>query len=119
VNLRLVDDDKEQLAYTQVSVTEEPLLYIFLCILRDLGQQKIPRELCSGGHPTIFLCSCVPMERFFNGMDQENSKTQGGKGEIRKIQEDQKERMEERKRRDFYNLEVPILVCSPLIGNIL
>jgi len=119
VNLRLVDDDKEQLAYTQVSVTEEPLLYIFLCILRDLPQQKIPRELCGGGDHTIFLHSFVPMERFFNGMDQENSKTQGGKGQIRKIQKNKKERMEERKRRDFYNLEVPILVCSPLMRNAL
>jgi hypothetical protein len=42
------------------------------------------------------------MERFFVGMDQENSKTQGGKGQIRIIQKNKKERMEERKRRDFY-----------------
>ncbi len=42
------------------------------------------------------------MERLFDGMDQENSKTQGGKGQIRKIQKNKKERMEERKRRDFY-----------------
>ncbi len=42
------------------------------------------------------------MERFFDDMDQENFKTQGGKGQIRKIQKDKKERMEERKRRDFY-----------------
>jgi len=90
VNLRLVDDDKEQLAYTQVSVMEEPLLYIFLCILRDLPQQKIPTELCGGGDPTIFLRSCVPMERFFDGMDQENSKKQelknGGKKKKRFLQ---------------------------------
>jgi hypothetical protein len=60
VNLRLVDDDKEQLAYTQVSVMEEPLVYIFLCILRDLPQQKITRELCGGGRShyiSKFLCS--------------------------------------------------------------
>ncbi len=43
----------------------------------------------------------VPMERLFDGMDQENSKTRG-KGQIRKIQKNKKERMEERKRRDFY-----------------
>jgi hypothetical protein len=43
------------------------------------------------------------MERFFDGMDQENSKPQGGKGQIRKIQKNKKERMEERKKkRDFY-----------------
>jgi hypothetical protein len=42
------------------------------------------------------------MERFFDGMDQENLKTQGGKGQIKKIQKTKMERMEERKRRDFY-----------------
>jgi hypothetical protein len=42
------------------------------------------------------------MERFFDGIVQKNSKTQGGKGQIRKIQKIKKERMEERKRRDFY-----------------
>jgi hypothetical protein len=54
-------------------------LFISLCILRDLPQQKIPRELSSGGDPAIFLCSHVPMERFFEGTDQENSK-QGKNG---------------------------------------
>jgi hypothetical protein len=58
-------------------------LFISLCILRDLPQQKIPRELCGGGDSTIFLCSHVPTERFFDGMDQKNSKTQGGKGRNR------------------------------------
>jgi hypothetical protein len=38
------------------------------------------------------------------GTDQENFKTQGGKGQIRKIQKNKKERMEERKRRDCYNI---------------
>jgi hypothetical protein len=42
------------------------------------------------------------MERFFDGMDPKNSKTQGGKGQIKKIQKNKKERVEERKRRDFY-----------------
>jgi hypothetical protein len=42
------------------------------------------------------------MERFFDDMDQEIFKTQGEKGHIRKIQKNKKERMEERKRRDFY-----------------
>jgi hypothetical protein len=76
-------------------------LSISLCILRDLPQQKILRELCSERDPAIFLCSHVPMERFFDGTNQENSKTQGGKGQIRKIQKNKKERMEERKRRHF------------------
>jgi hypothetical protein len=42
------------------------------------------------------------MKSFFDGTDQENSKTQGVEGQIRKIQKNKKERMEERKRRDFY-----------------
>jgi len=54
--------------------------------LRDLLQQKIPRELCvGGGDPGIFRHSHVPMKRFFDGTDQENSRTQGGKGQMRKI----------------------------------
>ncbi len=51
-------------------------LFISLCILRDLPQQKIPRELRGGGVSIIFLRSHVPMERFFDRMDQKNSKTQ-------------------------------------------
>ncbi len=53
--------------------------FISLCILRDLPQQKILRELCGGGGPTIILCSHVHMERFFDGMNQKNSKQQEGK----------------------------------------
>jgi hypothetical protein len=66
--------------------------------LRDLPQQNIPRELCCGGDPAIFLCSHVPMKIFLDGMDQENSKIQGGKENSEK---NKKEKMEERKRRDF------------------
>jgi len=47
-------------------------LFISLCILRDFPKQKIPRELCGGGDPANFLRSHVPMERFFDDMDQEN-----------------------------------------------
>jgi hypothetical protein len=32
----------------------------------------------------------VPMKRFFDGTDQDNSKTQGGEGQIRKIQKKRK-----------------------------
>jgi hypothetical protein len=56
-------------------------LFISLCILRDVLQQKIPRELCGGGDLTIFLRSHVPMKRLLDEMDQENSKTQEGKKE--------------------------------------
>jgi hypothetical protein len=65
------------------------------------------------------------MERFFDGTDQENSKTQGGKGQVRKIQKKKKkkERMEERKKKKYFLLhtyvEVPILVCSPSVRNAL
>jgi hypothetical protein len=38
------------------------------------------RGLCGEGDPTIFLHSRVPMERVFDGTDQENSKTQGKNG---------------------------------------
>jgi hypothetical protein len=31
------------------------------------------------------------MERLFDGMDEENSKTQGGKGQIRKIEKEKQE----------------------------
>jgi hypothetical protein len=59
-------------------------------------QQKIPQGVMQWGRSHYILCSHVPMERFFDGMNHENSKTQGGKGQIRKIQKNKKERMEER-----------------------
>ncbi len=71
-----------------IHVIQKPVktsLFICLCILRDLPQQKIHRELSGRGDPAIFLHSHVPMKRFFDGTDQENSKRQGGKGRIRKI----------------------------------
>jgi hypothetical protein len=74
-------------------------LFIYFCISRDLHQQKIPRELCGWGDPLYFY---FPMERFFDGTDQENSKPQGRKAQIRKMKKNKMERMEERKRRDFY-----------------
>jgi hypothetical protein len=74
-------------------------LFISLCILRDLPQQKIPRELCRS---TIFLCSHVPLERFFDGTDQENSKTQGGKGQIRLIPKNQEGKNGEKKKKILF-----------------
>ncbi len=47
---------------------------------------------------SMFPCSHGTI---FDGTDQENSKTQGGRRQIRKIQENKKEMMEERKRRDL------------------
>jgi hypothetical protein len=80
-------------------------LFISLCILRDIPQQKIPRELCGGGDGgdlVIFLCSRVPMERFFDGTDKENLKNQEEMDRSGKLRKTRKERMEERERRDFY-----------------
>jgi hypothetical protein len=54
-------------------------LFISLCTLRDLPQQKISRELCSGGDPPIFLGSYVPMERFFDGRIMKTRKHKSGK----------------------------------------
>ncbi len=78
---------------------EKSSLFISLCILRDLRQQKIPREPCDGGDPPIFLLSHGKIfwqdrsAKFKNtrkkGTNQENSKNK-------------MERMEERKRKDFY-----------------
>ncbi len=92
-------------------------LFTSLCILRDLSQQKIPRELSGGGDPPIFLSSHGPMERFFDGTDQENSKTQGGKGQIRKIQKKRRKEWRKEKEEIFPFVEVPILKCSPEGGS--
>jgi len=60
------------------------------------------------------------MERFFDGTDQENSKTQEGKGQIRKIQK-RKRKKEWRKEKEeiFTYAKGPIQVGSPLVGNAL
>jgi hypothetical protein len=71
------------------------------------------RSLGSYAVVEILLYFYVPMERLFDGTDQENSKNMKGKNEGTK------------KKRFFffcffcYGWEVPILVCSPLVGNTL
>jgi len=42
------------------------------------------------------------MERFFDGTDQENSKTQGGKGQIRLIQKKQEGKNGEKKKKILF-----------------
>ncbi len=64
---------KVLLKHCNIVVAGQTSLFISLCILRDLPQQKIPRELSNRGDPATFLCSDVLMERFFDGTDQENS----------------------------------------------
>jgi hypothetical protein len=70
-------------------VFRKNLSFYFSLYFEGSPQQKIPRELHGGGNPVIFLHSHVPMERFFDGTDQENSK------------KNKKQRMDERKRRNF------------------
>jgi hypothetical protein len=65
----------------------------------------------------ILLYFYVPMERFFDGMDEENSKTQGGKRQMKKIHKNKKERMEGKKKLKITYVEVPILMCFPLVEN--
>jgi len=62
-----------------------------------------------------------PWKYFFDGKDQENTKTRGGKGQIRKIQKKQEGKNGGKKKKRFFTyVEVPILLlCSPLVGNVL
>jgi hypothetical protein len=53
------------------------------------------------------------------GWIKKNSKTQEGKGQIRKIQEKQEGKNGGKKRRDFVYTKVPILMCSPSVENAL
>ncbi len=96
--------------------------FLFLFVFWGISpQQKIPRELSGREDPAIFLRSHVPMKRFLDGMDQENSKTQGGKGQIRKIQEKQEGKNGGKKKKRFFlyittYMEVPILTHVFSIG---
>ncbi len=52
-------------------------LFISMCILRDLPQQKNTRPLCWGSSPN-FICSHIPMETFLcyqTGKKQVNKRT--------------------------------------------
>ncbi len=69
--------------------------------------------------PLYFLCSHVPMERFFDGTDQENSKTQGGKDRSGKFKKTRRKEWRKEKVEIVTYVEVPILVCSPSVGNTL
>jgi hypothetical protein len=87
--------------------------------LRDLPQQKIPRELCSGGDLAIFLRSHVPTERFFliiwiRKLSKHKKRDISGKFKKTRRKEWRKEKEE-----IFKYVEVPILVCSPSVRNAL
>jgi hypothetical protein len=84
-------------------------LFISFCILRDLCQQKIPRELCGGVDPLYFY---FLMERFFAGTDQEKFKNTRKKG---KDQENSKKQWRKEKQEIFTFVEVLILMCSVLV----
>jgi hypothetical protein len=66
-----------------IYIYEKTSLLISLCIMRDLLQQKIPRDL--GKIPLYLYVPMFPWKDFFDEMDQENWKTQVGKGQITKI----------------------------------
>jgi hypothetical protein len=56
---------------------------------------------------------------FLDGTDEENSKSRG-KGHIRKIQKNKKERMDEKRRRDLLHMwRFPYFVCSPSVRDTL
>jgi hypothetical protein len=60
------------------------------------------------------------MERFWDGTDWENSKPQGGKGQIRKNEKNKKERIHGKRRRDVLCMwRFPYFVCSPSVRNTL
>ncbi len=82
-------------------VSRKNLSFYFSLYFEGSPPAEDPRELCGGGDPPISLDFYVPMERFFDGMDQETSKAQG-KGQIRNFFLNKKERMEERKRKDSF-----------------
>ncbi len=83
-------------------------IFISLCILTDLTQQKIPRELCSGADPAIFIRSHVSHGKIKGERDRSGKFNKTRRKEWRKEQED-----------IFAYLEVPILVCSPLVADAL
>jgi hypothetical protein len=58
-----------------------------------------------------------PMERFFDRTDQQNSKTQGRKGQIRKIQKTRWKEWRKEKEKIFTFARVLILMCSASVGN--
>ncbi len=57
--------------------------HLFLFLFVFLGISPSRRSLGSYAVGEIPLYFYVPMERFFDGTDGENSETQGGKGQIR------------------------------------
>ncbi len=67
------------------------------------GEERRGEEMRQTTRFSALLHACLQLkfktDSSKDGMDQENSKTQAGNGEIRKIQKNKKERMDERKRK--------------------
>jgi hypothetical protein len=59
------------------------------------------------------------MERIFDGMDQENSKHKEERDKSGKLKKTRRKEWTKEKEQNFMYLEVPILVCSPLVGDAL
>jgi hypothetical protein len=57
------------------------------------------------------------MERFFDVRDQKDSKTRGGKGQIRKLKITRRKEWRKENEETFTYVEVPILMCSPWVRN--
>ncbi len=84
-----------------VTIPLKPSLFISLCILRELPQQKIPRASCGGGDPVslyfyipIFLWKDFLMGWIRKSQNQEERDTSGKLKETRK-----KEWRKEKKKR--------------------
>ncbi len=88
--------------------------------MRDLPQQKIPRELCVGGDPAIFFmfpCSHGIFLWWDRSVKLKNTRRNATDQE--KFKKTKKERMEERKIRDFFCGGSHTRVFSPSVRNAL
>jgi len=97
-----VGHPKDQLLTTWVKYMEKPL-FLFLFVFWGISSSR--RSLASYAVGEILLCSHVPMfpwKDFMTGQDQENLKTQGGKGQIRKIQKKQEGKNGGKKKKRFF-----------------
>jgi hypothetical protein len=100
----------------------KPSLFISLCILRDLPQQKIPRASCGGGDPVslyfhipMFLWKDFLMGRIRKIQNHEEERDRSGK--FKKTR--RKEWRKEKEKEIFMYVEVSIPMCCPSVGNAL
>ncbi len=105
-----------------VTIPLKPSLFISLCILRDLPQQKIPRASCGGGD-SVSLYFYIPMclwKDFLMGWIrkiQNHKEERDRSGKFKKTR--RKEWRKGKKKEIFMYVEVSIPMCSPSVGNAL